>query len=355
MQTVKISGKAGRTLPFCPKIRYDRDRAVQFPQKILQEVKNMAFVKEKGSFLSADGKTAAACYFYRPAEGRPCGVVQISHGMCEYLERYEEFAAFLCEAGFVVCGNDHLGHGRTAAPSERGFFAERDGDFLLVEDLHRMTKLAKERFPDAPYFLFGHSMGSFIARRYLVRYGEELDGAVICGTAGSNPAAKAGSRAAAFIAACRGSHYRSGLLEKMAFGAYNRRFPAEEGPHAWLSRDRNIVRRYDADPLCNFRFTAAGFRDLLALLCSFSGPRWAQRVPKELPILLTAGEEDPVGSFGKGVREVDSLLREAGVRDLTMRLYPGARHEILNETNRREVYADILDWLSKRCGRTGTV
>src|SRR5699024_562463 len=114
MQTVKISGKAGRTLPFCPKIRYDRDRAVQFPQKILQEVKNMAFVKEKGNFLSADGKTAAACYFYRPAEGRPCGVVQISHGMCEYLEWYEEFAAFLCEAGFVVCGNDHLGHGRTA-------------------------------------------------------------------------------------------------------------------------------------------------------------------------------------------------------------------------------------------------
>lgn len=312
----------------------------------------MAFVKEQQSFLSADGKTRAACYFYLPAAGAPRGVVQISHGMCEYLERYEDFARFLCGEGFAVCGHDHLGHGRTAAPSERGFFAGRDGDLLLPEDLHRMTRMAKERFPELPFFLFGHSMGSFVARRYLVRYGDELDGAVICGTSGSNPAAGAGSRAAGLIAACKGDHYRSRLLNRMTFGSYNRRFPREEGEYAWLSRDREIVRRYASDPLCNFLFTAAGFRDLLALLRGVSGPRWAERVPKELPILLTSGEEDPVGNYGKGVREVESLLRQAGVRDLTVRLYPGARHEILNEINRQEVYADILNWICGRC-RTG--
>lgn len=313
----------------------------------------MDYQKSKEHFRSADGRTDAACYFYEPAFP-PVGVVQISHGMCEYLERYEDFAAFLCQKGFVVCGSDHLGHGATASgPEELGYFGEKPGGaVLLPEDLHAVTRLAKERFPGLPFFLLGHSMGSFAARRYLALYGDELDGAVICGTAGPNPAAGAGRRIAALLTAAGRGKRRSHFLNNLAFSSYNRRFDAPKSRYAWLSRDEAIVRKYEQDPLCTFIFTTAGFRDLFALLESVSSPKWAASVPKDLPVLLISGEDDPVGDYGKGVRRVACMLEKAGLRDLCCRLYPGCRHEILNETNRSEVYRDVWQWLRRAAENT---
>lgn len=308
----------------------------------------MNFQKSKASFLSADGASQIACYFYEPP-AEPIGVLQISHGMCEYMERYEEFADFLCGKGFAVCGHDHLGHGASAQnPDGLGYFAKKDGAAFLPEDVRRLTQMAKKRWPGKPYFLLGHSMGSFIARQYLTLYGTELDGAVICGTAGPNPAAGAGKALASLLCAIGLEKHRSIFLNSLAFGSYNRRFDAPKSKYAWLSREDSIVRKYEQDPLCNYTFTAAGFRDLFALLIRVSAPEWAEKVPKNLPVFLISGEDDPVGDYGKGVRKVEAMLRKAGIRDLSCRLYPGGRHEILNETNRREVYEDVWEWLRER-------
>ena len=227
----------------------------------------MAYQKSVGHFASSDGKSTVCCYFYEPIDCEPEGILQISHGMCEYLERYEDFAGYLCNQGFIVCGNDHLGHGNTAASAEElGFFGEKGGAGLLVEDLHRMTQFAKQRYPGLPYFLFGHSMGSFIARMYLSSYASELTGAVICGTTGGNPAAGLGAFLAGQIAALKGPRHRSKMLTKMAFGSYNRHFDTPKSPNAWISRDADVVARYDQDPFCTFTFTAAAYRELFTLV-----------------------------------------------------------------------------------------
>ena len=280
----------------------------------------MNFQKSKASFLSADGASQIACYFYEPP-AEPIGVLQISHGMCEYMERYEEFADFLCGKGFAVCGHDHLGHGASAQnPDGLGYFAKKDGAAFLPEDVRRLTQMAKKRWPGKPYFLLGHSMG----------------------------AAGAGKALASLLCAVGLEKHRSIFLNSLAFGSYNRRFDAPKSKYAWLSREDSIVRKYEQDPLCNYTFTAAGFRDLFALLIRVSAPEWAEKVPKNLPVFLISGEDDPVGDYGKGVRKVEAMLRKAGIRDLSCRLYPGGRHEILNETNRREVYEDVWEWLRER-------
>ncbi len=310
----------------------------------------MGFVKKTDTFLSKDGKNQVACYFFEP-ESRPfTGIVQISHGMCEYIERYEDLIRYLCENGFAVCGNDHLGHGHSAKTSEElGFFAEKGGDELLHEDLYQMTKLAKSRYPGIPLILYGHSMGSLIARRYITLYGEELAGVILSGTSGSQPAAGFGVFLANLIGKVRGSHHRSKLIDRLSIGNFNSRFRPEKGDSLWLSRDQAQVERYNRNPLTNYRFTAYGFRDMFRLVQKVSGKKWAEQVPKALPILLISGAEDPVGNFGKGVREVEKLLREAGVSDLTCNLIPEDRHEILFELDRDEVFRYLLDWCSRIC------
>lgn len=308
----------------------------------------MGFQKTTGSFTSSNGKDAVVYDLYRPEEP-PRALLQLSHGMCEHIGRYEPFAAFLAEEGFVVFGNDHLGHGRSAAgPEDYGYFGVSEGWRSMVEDLQLLNTLIRTDFPGLPCFLLGHSMGSFLARAYLARYGSSLAGAVICGTSGGNPFLPVGRALTALTIRTKGERHRSPLINRLMFGQYNRRYTDRKTAFDWISRDREVVRQYMADDRCQFVFTAAGFRDLLSLLQWVSSPDWARQVPKTLPVFLISGDMDPVGDYGKGVQKVYDRLRKAGLADLQIRLYPGARHELLNETNRGEVFAAVRDWLNRR-------
>ncbi len=276
----------------------------------------------------------------------PRAVLVIAHGMSEHSGRYDHFARFLAENGYAVYMNDHPGHGRSA--QVKGHFADKDGWEHTVSDLKALAGQAAEERPGLPLFLMGHSMGSFLARSYIVRYGDELAGCVLCGTMGKNPAVPAGLALAAAQCRLLGPRSRGNTLDKLASTGYNKRIERPVNGSAWLSRDDEVCRRFQADPLCCFPFTAGGYRDLFTGLREISAPQWAGRVPKELPVLLIAGEEDPVGNYGQGPQQVAGALRVAGVRRVELKLYPGMRHEVLNELGKEEAYEDVLRWLNGR-------
>lgn len=314
----------------------------------------MSVKKRSISFDSADGHTKVAAYLYTDAARPPRAVVQLSHGMCEYIGRYDDFAAYLCAQGYAVCGNDHLGHGATADGGTVGYFADHGGAALVLEDLHSMNRIAHEQFPGLPVVLFGHSMGSFFARWYAARWPDTIDGLVICGTGGPNPLGGIGLALTRFLARRKGPKYRSKLINELAFGNYLRKIPNAKTPYDWISRDEEIVQAYAADRKCTFVFTVSAFHDLMTALKQVSSQRWADALPKQLPVLVISGEMDPVGDYGKGVRTVHHWLQQAGVKDLSMTLYPGARHELINETCRGTVYEDLRRWLDARYPECGS-
>ena len=305
-----------------------------------------ALRKTTGAFTSANGVDQITYYVYQP-QGDPKAVVQISHGMCEFIERYEPFIEYLTDHGYLVCGNDHLGHGRSAGET-LGYFADRRGYDYLPRDLYQLTLLIKETYPVLPYFLLGHSMGSFIAREYLYHHGELLSGAVISGTSGRQPAYPAGILLSRLIALIRGKTYRSVFLDRMAFGRYNKRFGGKYGDSYWLTKDQAEVDAYRNNPLCNFLFTAEGMNTLFHLVGRCNRASRFRKLPKELPVLFISGDMDPVGQYGKGPRQAARRMKAAGLTDVTLQLYPDGRHECINEQNKGEVWADILAWLDSR-------
>lgn len=302
------------------------------------------FIKETTQFLSADGKTQVAGFFYTPADTAPKAVIQLSHGMCEYICRYEPMFSVLCRAGFAFCGNDHLGHGYTS-PDTPGFAAEKDGHKYLLKDLYTMNRLGHEKYPGLPYFLLGHSMGSFYARWFAELHGDVIDGLIISGTGGPNPLMPLGRRVSGLLSKLRGPKSYSKFMESSSNGAYAKHFAADKDEFAWLSRDPAVWDAYRNDPLCGFSFTVSAYHDMLTVYTHVNTADWAARLNKELPIFLYSGDDDPVGSYGKGVEKVNALLRDAQIADLTFKLYPGARHEVHNETNRDELFADLTAWL----------
>jgi len=242
-----------------------------------------------------------------------------------------------------------LGHGKSLPePEGLGYFSSKDGASHLVEDLKSLKVLMNSKYPHLPYFMLGHSMGSFILRKYLSLYGEELDGAIISGTAGPNPMALPGQWINTVMGLVKGDGYRSPFFNRLFFQGFNTPFEKEGLPFAWLSRDSKVVKSYAKDPLCNFTFTLNGFSNLLKLMSEVTKPSWPSSVPKDLPLLLLSGTMDPVGNFGSGVEKTYELLRSQGITDLTLKLYPDGRHEMLNETNREEVYEDLLKWLKEK-------
>lgn len=279
---------------------------------------------------------------------QPKAVIQICHGMAEHSDRYIPFIEHLTSAGYVVFIHDHLGHGKSIANEEElGFFGNKFGWHDLVNDAKLLTDFAKANYESLPYIIFGHSMGSFVARSYIEKYGANVDAAILCGTSGANPAAGLGAIAASIVGKKNGSHYRSNLLQRLAFGKYNQRIKTPRTEFDWLTRDEVIVDQYIEDPLCGFVFTSAGFHDLFKLLQSVSKHEWYQNIPFVLPILLISGLEDPVGEYGKGVRQVYNDLKKTGHNEVTMKLYENDRHELLNELDKAQVFSDITTWINE--------
>lgn len=297
---------------------------------------------------STNGRNTLHVVVWEP-EGDIKAIVQISHGMIEYVERYDEFAKFLNTKGILVIANDHLGHGATAAcDDELGYFGEGRSR-TVVDDLYEVTKYAKKEYGEnTSYFLFGHSMGSFMARRYLITYGDRLTGAIICGT-GFTPGIVLGfgSAVAGLIGMVKGEKYRSSMLTKLAFGSYNKRIKNVKTSNDWLSVNEDNVKKYNKDKFCTFIFTVNGYQTLFDVLKFIQKKSNYSRIPKKLPLFFIAGEEDPVGGYGKNVLKVATQYKECGVNEVETKLYAGDRHEILNEDDRKNVYEDVCSWLMK--------
>jgi alpha-beta hydrolase superfamily lysophospholipase len=309
--------------------------------------------KETIHFDSAEGRTQIHGVIWWP-EQEPRGVVQIVHGMAEHIMRYEPFALYLNERGFVVCGHDHLGHGRSVLSKERlGRLPLRGGSDVLVNDVDHMRRLMLERLDSPlPYFLFGHSMGSFVTRAYIsrniYRNADNLAGAIICGTGHiAYPVSAVGNLLAQAIARVRGEDRVSKLLENISVGAYSKAIDHARTPLDWLSHVRKNVDEYIADELCGFSFSAGGNASLTALTREVCTKACCKRVPHDLPLLYIAGADDPVGNNGKGVRIAARMAYEAGVEDVTCRIYEGMRHEILNEEHGERVMADVVLWMER--------
>lgn len=309
----------------------------------------MEFLTKEYSFLSRSGLCDIYAQSAAPIDfGSIKGVVQISHGMAEYSNRYARFALELCKHGYAVFISDHIGHGFSVTDNSMlGFFGEENGEETFVEDLKTLTDTIKAEYPNLPFFMLGHGMGSLIARKYTAKYGYLLDGVVYSGTSGNVPALNIGLSLANTLIKQNGPMHRSELLDTMAFGAYNRK-TEKRTECDWVSRDEDEVDKFIADELCGYKYTVSGMKALFTTLKQISSHRWYNTVPLNIPILLVAGTKDPVGDYSKGVNEVYKTLKKTGHTNVSMKLYENARHEILNETNREEVYADIITWLDEK-------
>lgn len=300
-------------------------------------------------FPSCDGEHQIFARQWLPQSGQPRAVVQLVHGISEYIDRYAPVARFLADHGFLVVGGDHLGHGRTAlGPEEYGFFADKKGWHTVAGDVRRLRVLAGQKWPELPYFLLGHSMGSFLARTYLIDWPGTVTGCILSGTGQEAPAAVSlGWRMSDMACRASGPRTHSKVVEKLAFGSYNRQFTPARTRADWISRDEAVVDAYIADPLCDFLPTAGMFRDMMEGLRYIAQRGNLRRMDPATPVFLLSGDRDPVGHNGKGVEKVAGFFRQAGTEDLTVKLYPDGRHEMMNETNRDEVFGDILAWLEE--------
>ena len=302
--------------------------------------------REDITFDSRDGHTKIHAIRWIP-DGEVVGVLQLIHGMAEHIERYENVAEWFTQKGYVVTGDDHLGHGHSVPEGGTyGYFCENDPATVVVRDVHRLKKLTEKDYPGVPYFILGHSMGSFIMRNYMIKYGTGIKGAIVCGT-GSQPYAviKFGLALCAVQSLFLGSKHPAKLINRMSFGNQDKLDP--EHKNDWLCTDPEVVKKYDSDSLCGFMFTVNGFRTLFGLIDNLNNENKVNMMPKELPVKIISGAEDSVGNYGPGVTKVFEQYKRIGMKDVECKLYDGLRHEILNEPVRKEIYQEILDWMRK--------
>lgn len=299
------------------------------------------------TFNSTDAIHKIAYTLYEPPEDvTPIGIIQFCHGMSEHRKRYSEIGQFFVDNGWIFCICDHLGHGDSINDkSELGYFGEKNGYRFLAADAAKCSTLLQKKYGNLFFCIAGHSMGSFVVRDYLSRFPDLPDAAIIMGSGSSTPLIKLGKTVTAMTARIKGGKYKSALLDKLAFGSYNDRIKSPLTKSDWLSRDPNAVAKYIADPLSGFLFTAAGLTDTSRLVCEVTTPKWAYSLNKATPLLILSGDADPVGDYGKGVLKIKSLVDAAGVLNASCKLYPGARHELFNETCRNAVLDDIITWL----------
>lgn len=303
------------------------------------------------TFLSTDGKTQLHGMRWEPDGGSVQAVLQICHGVAEHIARYDAFARYLNGLGIAVVGHDHLGHGLSLPEGGTPvYFGESNTWNTVVDDIYVLHQRIRLWYPDVPLCIMGHSMGSFLTRTYLIRYPGTVKAAIIMGTGWQPKAVIAGGMAVAkAVGAVVGENGTSDLVTNLAFGAYNKLFAPNRTSCDWLSADEGNVDAYMADPLCGADATVGLFRQML------SGIRFNQKLSNlrqmdpRIPVLFVAGEEDPVGDCGNGVRRTYQEFRRAGVQDCTLKLYPGLRHEILNEkAQQQQIFEDIGQWLTSK-------
>ena len=302
----------------------------------------MIEIREK-KVLSSDGVHMLSGRVYIP-ETQPKALFHVVHGMTEYIARYDSFMFEMAERGYLVFGYDNLGHGDTAEAEGLGYFAKRNGYDFLARDVKVFSDEMKAAYPTLPYYLMGHSMGSFIVRLATERY-VRPDKLVIMGTGGPNGAAGIGLAYLKLVRALRGEKHVSKAADKLAFGSYNKRYKAERDPNSWLTKDEATRKRFSLDPKCNFKFTVSAMIDLVTLNKLTNRTAWFKNMPF-IPILLVSGEGDPVGDYGKGVKKVYKKLASYG-KNAEMILYPTGRHEIINDDTKGTVTADIAAFLAK--------
>lgn len=305
----------------------------------------MAIVKKEAYYISSTQVNQIHCCIWQDTDQEPKAIFQIAHGVSEHIGRYENFARFLASKGFVVCGNDHLGHGLSAAtPEEIGFFAYEDGDVRLVDDMHILTLIMKKRYPGLPVILFGHSMGSLCARVYMTAFSEDINAVILCGSGELPSSAVVLEEPLKYLCQKLGpeKEISNALFDKITtIGIKNKKTDKD-----WLSTNEENVQAFLSDPLCGNDLKLGGLRDIVSLANSACSTTWAQYVSPFLPILIVSGAKDPIGFNGKGVIMLSDNLESVGIEP-TVIMYPGSRHEILNEETCENVYNDIYNWL---CG-----
>jgi alpha-beta hydrolase superfamily lysophospholipase len=311
-------------------------------------------IKSEFTFLSSDNKTNIYYIICYPKDGKFNKIFQMVHGMLEYIERYLPFFEYLTSNGFLVVGHDHLGHGKSINTKEDlGYFGEPNPNDLLIKDIHKLRLIIQEKYSNFPYFIGGHSMGSYLLRQYISIFGEGLKGAIILGTGYEYPVKTLmGLNFCKIMSYFKGAHHRSNLVKKLCL---------ESGPfieydmtktdiyNSWITSDPEMAKLYNEDKKMDFNFTLNAYIGLIEATkysCNYSN---IKKIRKNLPILLISGDCDPVGNNGKGVKKVYELMKSAGILDVSIKLFENDRHEILNEVNRNEVYKYVKNWLSERC------
>ena len=302
---------------------------------------NFNFITKKGKKINA--------YKWMPV-GEIKAIVQISHGMNEHILRYDEFAKFLSGKGYLVYGNDHLGHGASQLEGESlGYISDEDGFIDMVEEMKDLTDIIQDEHKDLKIFIFAHSMGSFLAQSYIQSYGEEIEGLILSGTNGQPPLAlNMGIFLSGLIMKFNGRKKKSKLIDSLSFGSYNKRFSPKRTDFDWLSRDQKEVDKYIEDPLCGNLFPVSFFHDLYIGMKDVHLQENLENIPKDMAIYIFAGSDDPVGNYGKGIVNLRGIYKKLGIEDLEYKLYQAGRHEMLNETNKLEVMIDCLNWLELR-------
>ena len=300
-------------------------------------------------FNSSTGKNKIHARMCVP-DAEPRAIVQIIHGIAEYIDRYDEFMSFLADNGIIAVGTDHLGHGKSIESEEQtGFFAYDNGWDYVVRDEEVLRLAMHENYPELPIIVFGHSMGSFMARTLLIRYPDAFNAAIISGTGNQGAAlGNGGLIMGNLVTGLKGAHHYSKFLNNLAFGSYNKIYDNPKTEYDWLSRDEANVQKYIDDPLCGFIPSCSLFRDMMTGVKFITNKKNLTAMNKDMPVYFMSGDMDPVGECGKGVQKAYNNFLEAGMKDVSIKLYPGGRHEMLNEINKDEVYTDILAWLDSK-------
>ena len=306
-------------------------------------------IKEKFSFLSSNGVNTINGFIIRNPQPPYKAIIQISHGMKEHGGRYEEYMTYMAKQGYVMVVHDHIGHGLSVNdPSEYGYFGAENGYMHVLSDLATTAGRVKKSFPQLKLVMFGHSMGSFYARVFAGKYKHLIDGVIISGTGGTNPLTVPGKVLINLFIKLKGDKATSKFITKVIFGSFLKYIKNPKTASDWLTRDEAVVAKYRSDPACRFYFTLGGYKDLVTVNALSNTKECFESTKKDMPYLIVSGDMDPVGEWGKKTKEVYENYKKVGVKDIELKLYQGGRHEMLNELNKEEVYADILNWLENK-------